>query len=37
MDADFSTQALHYQTTALRNTRLAQDASLVRGPATRRY
>ncbi|MEP1897475.1 MAG: hypothetical protein ABJQ98_01810 [Alloalcanivorax venustensis] len=29
MDADFSTQALHYQTTALRNTRLAQDASLV--------
>ena len=29
MDADFSTQALQYQTTALRNTRLAQDASLV--------
>lgn len=29
MDADFSTQALHYQTTALRNTRLGQDASLV--------
>lgn len=29
MDADFSTHALHYQTTALRNTRLAQDASLM--------
>jgi len=28
MDADFSTQALRYQTTALRNTRLGQDASL---------
>ena len=29
MDADFSTQALQYQTVALRNTRLAQDASLM--------
>jgi len=29
MDADFSTQALQYQTTVLRNTRLGQDASLV--------
>ena len=29
MDADFSTQALQYQTTILRNTRLGQDASLL--------
>lgn len=29
MDAEFSTQALQYQTVALRNTRLAQDASLM--------
>jgi hypothetical protein len=29
MGADFSTQALRYQTTVLRNTRLGQDASLV--------
>ena len=29
MDANFSTWALQYQTVALRNTRLAQDASLM--------